>query len=190
MEQLSTVNWPTSPRRNSPPLSYHHNSRAQSLLRKYSQTISKLVLTKFPHHLGENIRRLFRRQICLRRKSSKTQKYSKTFGLQEQPAAAIIQHAVSQPQPAIIQQAVSHQQPAAAIIQQAVSHQQPAAAIIQQAVSHQQPAAAIIQQAVSQQQPAIVQQSATTQHPAASTSTHAATSINPTSICTTQVKHM
>ena len=66
------------PWRNSPPLSSHYNSRAQSLLRKYSQTISKLVLAKFPHRLGGNIQRLLRLQNCHSRKSPISRKYSKT----------------------------------------------------------------------------------------------------------------
>ena len=81
-ELLSTVNWPISSRRNSPPLSSHHKSRAQSLLRKYSKAISELVLAKFPHHLGENIQRLLRLQNFLGRKSSTPRKYSKPFSPQ------------------------------------------------------------------------------------------------------------
>ena len=78
-EPLSTVNWPTSPRRNSLPLPSHHSSKAESLLWKHSRTISKLVLANFPHHLGENIQRIFRLQNSLGRKSSLSWIYSKTF---------------------------------------------------------------------------------------------------------------
>ena len=66
-EPLVTVNWPTSPRRNSLPLSPHHNSRAKVLLWKYSKTISKLALAKFPHHPRRYIQRLLRLQNCLSR---------------------------------------------------------------------------------------------------------------------------
>ena len=76
---MPTVNCSISPRRNSLPLSSHHNSGTQSSLKKYSKTISKLIVAKLPHHLGENIQRLFRLQKCLSRNSSNSWNYSKTF---------------------------------------------------------------------------------------------------------------
>ena len=119
---------PISTSRSSPPLYSHHNSRAQSLLRKYSTTNSKLVLAKILHYLGENFQRLFRLQNCLSRKSSTSWNYSETFSLQKYPSRSQ-QPSSHQKQPAIIQQAVFQPQPASSSNQ----HQQPA--IIQLAVS-------------------------------------------------------
>ena len=71
------------------------------------------------HQHPENIRRLFRLQICLSCKSSISWKYSKTLSSASSiQAAAIIQQAVSQQQPAIIQQAVFQPQPAISSNQQ------------------------------------------------------------------------
>ena len=77
-EPLPTVNWSVSPRRNSLPLSSHHNSGIQPLFWIYSETTSKLVVAANHQH-SENIQRLFRLQNCLSRKSSKSWKNSKTF---------------------------------------------------------------------------------------------------------------
>ena len=114
------------------------------------------IVSAADHHYPRNIQRLFRRQKCLSCKSSISQKNSNTFS----PAKA------SQPQTAIIQQA-------AAATSSSNQQQQPAAAT---GSSKQQQQQSSINQ---QQQPA------TTQHPAATTGTQAATSIHPTSICTT-----
>ena len=78
-EPLLTVNWPTSPRRNSLSLSSHHFSGTQFLLWKYPKTTSKLVLGQLPHHLGEKFQTIFRLQNRLSHKSSISRKYSKTF---------------------------------------------------------------------------------------------------------------
>ena len=80
-ELLPTVNRSISPRRNGLPLPSHHKSGTQCSLRKYSKTISKLVLAKIPHPLGENIQKLFRLQNRLSRESSNSWKYSNTFSL-------------------------------------------------------------------------------------------------------------
>ena len=166
-EPLPTVNWPTSPRRNSLPLFSHHKSGIQSWLWIFSKTTSKIVLVanlQYP----ENIRRRFRLQTCLTRKSSISPKYSKTFSPAELSWPQIIktleifrEFFASKQYPSCNQQLTSNQQ------------QQPAAAT--SSSNQQQQSTAPINSSNQQWQPA----TATSIHP--STSTHATTSIHPTS---------
>ena len=151
-EPLSTVNWPTSPGRNSPPLSSHHNSRAQSL-----------------HPCSENILKQFQNLSQPNFLITSANTFKDVFACKNVLAA---NHQYS----GNIQRCFRSKQYTSSN-QQSSSKQYPSRN--QQSSSNQQQQQAITQQAVSQPQPAIVQQ------PATATSLHAATSIHPRCICTT-----
>ena len=95
----------------------------------------------------ENIRRLFRLQICLSRKSSTTRKYSKTFwatnisDLQQQPASAIYSSNQHQRSTAATSISDLQQQPASAIYSSNQHQRSTAATSISDL--QQQPASAI-----------------------------------------------
>ena len=91
---LPTVNYLTSPRRNSlPPSSHQHSRNIQRLFtnnpeifkafssktRKYSKIFRLQNCLSRKSSTAESIQRLFCLQNCLRRKSSIFRKYSKTF---------------------------------------------------------------------------------------------------------------
>ena len=85
---LPTVNYLTSPRRNSLPPSSHQHSRNihrlftnnPGLFKDFSSTTRKC--SKHFHQKPENIQRLFRLQKCLSRKSSAPESIQRLFCLQ------------------------------------------------------------------------------------------------------------
>ena len=167
-QPFATVNWPISSRRT--PFS----------LQPHLEIKTKPSLNLFPNHLGENIQRLFRLQNCLSRKSSISRIYSKTFlpaKLSEPQIIDILE--IFKAFPASKQYpSSSNQQKQPATAFNSSNQQQQSTAASSSSNQQQRPAAAT---SISNQlqQPA----AATSFHP--STSTHATSSIHPTtSNCT------
>ena len=91
---------------------------SKSQFRETQRNFPKPLYPAENHQYPGNIQRLFRLQNCLIRKSSISQKYSKTFS----PAK------VSQPQPATATGSSSQQQQSAAAVSSSNQQQQPATA--------------------------------------------------------------
>ena len=105
IHSLATINYPTSPRRNSPTHSSHLNIQKVSSLLFHQQARKSSA--------PENIQRLFRLQNCRSRKSSISWKFSKN-NQQQQSTAAISTSNQQQQSTAAISSSNQQQQPAAA----------------------------------------------------------------------------
>ena len=154
IHSLATINYPASPRRNSLPPSYHQYPGNIQRLFRLQNCLSR------KSSISQKFSKTFSPQNCLSCKSSKSQIYSKTF-----QAASSIPTATSNDSACSITAAISNQQqqPTAATsnhpassIQAATSNQkqQPAAAT-SNSDQQQQPAAAT-SSSNQQQQPATV----------------------------------
>ena len=129
IHSLATVNYPTSPRRNSlPPPSHQNSGNIQRLFinnpKLFKDFFACKVVLAANHQYPGNIQRLFRLQICLSRKSPISREYSNTF----RPAAAT-SNSNQQQQPATATSNSNQQQQPATAINSSNQQQQSTATI-------------------------------------------------------------